>query len=363
MEDTAEVELLAAVHPRKISVTEGLLHPQVLQVAGEIEAGGHLELRKQGVDLYPAQLAEPARQLPGREVFLERGQPIHLARQQHDHGDLLSLVGHLQSLDLFVLEEAEVALLEHHRGLPALAGGQLEGQLMGSLNVELGGPVALEVDRIGQDHAGHGIDGTIRQQILDLPPGLSLYPAIDDPTGLIRGAVVQRPAGRAVLLLDLPEVALAEGIFILRPQGVGDGHFHAALAAGRPQAPLQLSEGGVQSLPTEETTLLAGFQGKLQGLGHLARRFTPRSAPGHRHGGGDAVGREEQVARPVIQLLVELEREAGIVRREIFKIGSGASACKQGKDREGSQGLLYAVEMPEIHGSFIPFKGHQVTEP
>jgi len=68
-------------------------------------------------------------------------------------------------------------------GLDLLSAAQRERGLARPIFFERAGPVALEIDRVGQDQPRHGIEHTRADEVLDLVVGLLFHPGVDGLAG------------------------------------------------------------------------------------------------------------------------------------------------------------------------------------
>ena len=147
-------------------------------------------------------------------------------------------------------------------------------------------PLALEVDGVGEDQAGVGVDEVSLDQLLDLLTGLVADPGVDRPHRLVRlGTEVDLVEGPVVEVGDgLLEVGL-EAVALLPPQGVGRDQLERAVAF----AVDRLQQPGVLAV------LLIDAFGCADQVGQHPACLAPcaHGAHGERH--PDAERRQEQV--------------------------------------------------------------------
>ena len=128
--------------------------------------------------------------------------------------------------------------------------GCVEGEGFGELFVEGVFPGAEEVDGVGEDEAGEGVEDAGGEEVADLVVGLVGDPGVDGEAGGlgVAGEVDAFEAGLVVGAGDGLEVGL-DGVAVLEPEAVGDFEEDAsgrgvALGLGTCQG----GEGGVQLL-------------------------------------------------------------------------------------------------------------------
>ena len=290
-----------AGHAREIRrVAKGLRHAHRAQDAAEVERFGHLEKRKRHVHLGRGrQLVEPRAQVRSGKGFFQSRKPIDRLRQQHYHGELASLVRQLDHLKCAAVEVVVAARAVHHRRLDRLLRGKMKVVQLRVGLVERSEPCALEVDGVGEHQQRGRRDGAGPQQVLDLVVGLLSDPRVDGGTHAFgRLTEVDLAETGAVVGLDQVQVGRQEVCILLRPERVGHVQFVARVRAVH--AGQQCAHGGMQPLRRQRV---------VKNARHLRRRLTVRSRVGHGEGCGDALRREEQIARLGAQLRVEFERE------------------------------------------------------
>ena len=97
----------------------------------------------------------------------------------------------------------------------------------------------------------------------------------------------------------------------LGPQSIGNTQLDALLVARFAQLSLECAEGGMDlSLVFVEA----------EDSAHLLLGFAARAGIGHRQGRGDAVGREEQVARTGFELAVEVQGKGRVALNRGFSL-------------------------------------------
>ena len=186
---------------------------------------------------------------------------------------------------------AELLGLVHHRHRHLLVGREVEGSILGGVLVELLLPVPLEVDGVGQHQPGLGIEHAGSQKILDLLLRLLLDPLVDLLAGRlgVLGEVQDSQFGSVVLAGRLEELG-QELVSLLPPEAVRHSKLVALLLVGKEALP-QPSHGLVE---------FRLGHGEVEHLGHLLLGLARCPGIGHRQGGGDAVGREEEVPRGLV---------------------------------------------------------------
>ncbi len=106
--------------------------------------------------------------------------------ENDEHVEAVSGIGQIESLEAVgtgLLVIAELIFLLHHLDGGGIAGGSLKGGVMGGGGIEGCGPISLEVDGVGEDQAGVGVDGVSGDEILDFAVGLIGDPGVDGRGG------------------------------------------------------------------------------------------------------------------------------------------------------------------------------------
>jgi len=161
----------------------------------------------------------------------------------------------------------------------------VEGLGGGGVRGELVEPLGLEIQRVDQHQAGHGVQSALLEQLGDPVVGLGGDPGIDDhPGGLgIGGEIEQVQAGSVVDRQRVQERGL-EAVVLLPPQGVGRGQPEGQRIAAGAQA----VDAAFQAV---EARVHQGLvHGEVHHAGDLGLRGVARAGPGHGQGHVDGPG-------------------------------------------------------------------------
>ena len=160
---------------------------------------------------------------------------------------------------------------------------QREVGVTGQALVELMGPIALEVDRVDQEHDEIAGDGLL-DDVRDLAIGGVVDPIVDPIGG---AGVVEIQSGDfriEVLPIDV-EKRLLELHRVAVPDRVGELELHAWVEVEKEGDQVAI---GLVDLSDRHVL-------QLEGLGHGRLRFTVGTVVGHAQGHRDAEWRDEQV--------------------------------------------------------------------
>ena len=154
-------------------------------------------------------------------------------------------------------------------------------------------------DGVRQDEAGARVRERRREEVLDLAGGLLLDPGVDRPAGHLGGAEVDRAEAGAERFGDEAEVFGAEVLPLLAPKSVRLAERVGPMGVAV-DGPDQGAEVGGEAV---------GRGLEPEDAGHLGGRLASGAGVGHRQGGRDAVGGDEQVPRLRAEPAVEVRRE------------------------------------------------------
>jgi hypothetical protein len=156
-------------------------------------------------------------------------------------------------------------------------------------------PGSLKIDRIDEYHAGHRIQHTGRNQILDFFLRFFFHPRIDLQPRSFAVVVIHRKHIRPEMGANLRKKFLEKYKSLMRPDRVRRRPRYFAILLDRFQC-------GPQS--AKQRRHLFGC-GRIHQHGfHLCRRLLARSHIRHTQCGRDTVGRKKQIARFTCELLV-----------------------------------------------------------
>ena len=189
------------------------------------------------------------------ELLFQVCQAVGRLRYDHHHRQFLALIRHLQhgealrvgiqqillrarsnvarrvekgpiALESGVAGRAEFVLV-HHRHAALRATCQPKDFILGLVRLERLGPLALEVDRVGQDQPRGIINAVLGDQVLDPIASLLFHPGVDllaGPLGIAVEVHGKQSAG-AVELVERVHVRLLKGKRLLAPEGIGHAQF------------------------------------------------------------------------------------------------------------------------------------------
>ncbi len=299
-----DVEVLLAVHPGEVGrrERERVRHAHLPESIAQAELAGELEPGQAELHLPPSKARQPLADVLGLHPVRQPRQAVPFPRQEHEHGQTPLGVGQKRRLAVVRLPVLEVLGLVHHRRVCAVLRRGPERLVARPLFLERLGPVALEVDGVGEHEAGQGAQDPGRDDVLDLAVRLLVHPVVDGPArGFGVAHEVQLRQACAVVVLQEVQEAGQEIEALLPPQGVGDAELASLGGAGPLDLVLQRGDGAVQ---------LRLFRRQVKHARHLRGGIPARSRIRHRQCGGDAVGGEEDVPLPSFQPAVQLQGES-----------------------------------------------------
>ncbi len=152
-----------------LPAVEGERHPQRGEAVAEGEGGGGIDLqpRQRDDDPSPRERLHPAVDQGGSEARFERVEAVHGVREHQRHGQPAALVGELEHLHAVGGGEGEALRRVHGGHGLRLRLGERERRRPGRLLAKGLGPVAAEVDGVGEHEACLIVETLRRDEVLD----------------------------------------------------------------------------------------------------------------------------------------------------------------------------------------------------
>ena len=224
-----------------------------------------------------------------------------------EHRELFAFVGEGEDIWFFILPNNHPrfdVIPFHHVDLDICLCARVEGRFLRAILLELSGPIAFEVDRVGENHLGDVCDATGRKEVLD-----AVFCGLCDPfvdlcaSGLWRALEVDLRHPCEIIGLHNIEEGLLEGVTLLTPQAVGCVELDISKATSVVEIDREPGVCAVELCAVEIVS---------QHLFELICCFTIRAGIRHGQRCGDTVGRQKDILCTLLHLSVELKRKLAL---------------------------------------------------